>query len=133
MPSRRYYITTLPVAHLNGKLDQVSNIVHNTRDPEQLDQPGFWYGYKVRGRDISRFGIRKHARNLNTNPYTSAEEENRTLFTASLLAVQTHRSVASDWSKMLVDFDKQTRYISPIGFAVSETRKNLGIWPAKWS
>lgn len=133
MPSRRYYTTTLPVAHLNGKLDQVSNVVHNTRDPEQLDQPGFWYGYKVRGRDISRFGIRKRARNLNTNPYTSSEEENRTLFTASLLAVQMHRNVVSDWNKMLVDFDKQTRYITPIGFAVSETRINQGIWPAKWS
>ena len=133
MPSRRYYITTLPVAHLNGKLDQVSNIVHNTRDPEQLTQPGFWYGYKVRGRDISRFGIRKQARNLNTNPYTTSEEENRTLFTASLAEVRTHKEVSADWSKMLVDFDKQTRYVSPIGFAVAKTRENQGVWPSEWS
>lgn len=133
MPSRRYYTTTLPVEHLNGKLAPVDTVVHNTADLSELVQDGFLYGYKIRGRQTSRFGIRKRARNLNSNPYTPAEDENRTLFAASLQEVYAHKQIASDWALMLVDFDKQQRYISPIGYAVAATRDNQGVWPERWS
>ena len=123
----------MPVEHLNGKLAPVDTVVHNTSDPSELVQEGFWYGYKIKGRQTSRFGIRKNARNLNNNPYTPAEDENRILFAASLQAVYAHKQNVQDWALMLVDFDKQQRYISPIGFAVAACRENQGVWPDRWS
>lgn len=130
MPSRRYYIATAPVAHINGKMAPQWQKCPNTDDSEHVVVDGFWYGYKRN--QVSRFGVRQRCRDLNTRPYTPAEFENRTLFTSSLLAVYKHKTAPADWALMLIDFDRQDRYTSPIGFAVSVCRMRGGDWPPEW-
>lgn len=131
MPSRRYYIAIAPVEHINGKLAPVAVKCPNSAEGGTVD--GFYYGYRRRSIPVSRFGIRTKCRSLDANPYTASEDENRTLFTASLHAVYEHKSIASDWAAMLVDFDKQRQYTTPIGFAVASCRSAGGVWPARWS
>ena len=132
MPSRRYYIALAPFDHINGKMAPARVKCPNTEDPEHTTVPGFWYGYKRPGIDINRFAIRTQCRDLSTNPYTAAEDENRTLFTSSLFAVYDHKTVPGDWALMLQDFDRQTRYTTPIGFAVAACRSNGGEWLNEW-
>lgn len=132
MPSRRYFITIAPVSHINGKMAPCYVKCPNTTDPEE-ENPGFWYGFKRRTSPVSRFGVRYKGRNLNTHPVTTAEDENRSLFTLALQAVNLHRDIAADWALMLADFDKQSRYQTPNGFAVAECRANSGQWPARWT
>lgn len=134
MPSRRYYIAVLPVAHLNGKLAPIAQKCPNTEDSEAVEVQGFWYGYRRReSPNISRFGIRTKCRDLNTRPYTPAEEENRILFTASLHAVYEHKALADDWALCLADFVRQRAYATPIGYAVAACRANGGEWLDEWN
>lgn len=133
MPSRRYYISIAPVQHLNGKLAPVRVKCRNTEDPESEKPRGFFYGYKHQAQpDVSRFGVRLACRDLNEHPYTTAEEENRTLFTASIAAVHEHQRIAADWALMLADFERQKGYTTPIGYAVAACRSNGGVWLDDW-
>ena len=132
MSSRRYYISLAPFDHINGKMAPQRVKCPNTEDPEHTTVSGFWYGYRRPGIDINRFAIRTQCRDLTTNPYTAAEDENRTLFTSSLFAVYDHKTVPGDWALMLKDFDRQTRYTTPIGFAVAACRSNGGEWLPEW-
>lgn len=133
MPSRRYYIAIAPVAHINGKMAPGRKKCPNTDDPEQIETSGFWYGYKRQARpDVSRYGIRTRGRDLNTHPYTIAEDENRTLFTSSLFAVYDHQGIEGDWKLMMTDFRAQSHYRTPIGYAVAVCRQNAGEWPGRW-
>lgn len=133
MPSRRYYISIAPVEHINGKMAPEYVKCPNTDDPEHVIVSGFWYGYRRPNIPVSRFAIRTRCRDLNTKPYTPAEDENRILFTSSLHAVHEHHSIAQDWQLMMRDFRRQTRYTTPIGFAVAMTRQNGGVWPQYWT
>lgn len=134
MQFRRYYIALIPVSHINGKMAPVATRCPNTDDPEQIETSGFWYGYKRQSSpDVSRYGIRTKGRDLNTHPYTAAEEENRTLFTASLLAVNAHKSIPADWELMLQEFQRQYDYRTPIGYAVAKCRANSGEWLERWT
>lgn len=132
MPSRRYFITFIPVSHINGKMAPVRVKCPNTSDPSHTTVDGFWYGYKRPRVDVSRYGIRTQCRNLIEHPYTPAEDENRTLFTSSLFAVYDHKIIPADWNLMLQDFNNQKRYTTPIGFAVAHCRANGGEWPVDW-
>lgn len=133
MPSRRYFITIAPVSHLNGKLAPTYIKCPNTDEPG-TEYPGFWYGYKRRSNpSVSRFGVRYHGRDLIAHPITPAEDENRTLFTSSLFAVYDHQQVEQDWQLMLEDYKSQTKYNTPIGFAVASCRANGGEWLEKWT
>ena len=123
----------LPVAHLNGKLAPVAVKVVNVDDPDKVEQDGYMYGYRHRYNPTkSCFAIRKNGRNLLTNPYTAAEQENRDLFSISLLEVQQHWYNYPDRAKCLEDFAKQDYYLTARGFAVAMTRENGGEWPAEW-
>lgn len=134
MPSRRYFIAIAPVEHLNGKLAPCRVKCPNTFDPDTEKGRAFFYGYRRKSAPyISRFGVRDKCRDLNTKPYTAAEDENRTLFRASLLAVYTHKAVQADWALMLADMEKQSRYNTPIGFAVAAVRANGGEWLPEWT
>lgn len=134
MPSRRYFITIAPVEHINGKMAPSYIKCPNTDDPEHITAKGFWYGYKRQSApSVSRYAIRTLCRDLNTHPYTAAEDENRTLFTSSLHAVYTHKLIAADWGLMMEDFKRQDRYTTPIGFAVAICRENGGEWPQWWT
>lgn len=133
MPSVRYITNVLPVSHINGKMAPVKNIVTNSPDGQQLKVEGYWYGFRRRGNSANRFGIRTIRRNLITNPYTAAEDENRTLFTMSLQVV--HESLQIPYRRQLCmdDFLLQERYTTLIGYAVAVTRANNGEWPERWS
>lgn len=133
MPSKRYFNVLLPLSHINGKMEQIKTKCHNTSDLEKLEVSGFWYGYRRKDSpNISRYGIRRFCRNLNTNPYTTAEEENRTLFRVSLVQVYAHQKFAADWALMLADFHEQKNYKTPIGYAVAAVRANGGQWLHEW-
>lgn len=133
MPSRRFYIAIAPIGHINGKMANGRVKCPNTDDPSHLEVAGFWYGYRRKAQpEISRFGVRTACRDLTVHPYTAAEDENRTLFTSSLFAVYDHKTVPDDWDLMLQDFNRQTRYTTPIGFAVAACRSNGGEWLPEW-
>lgn len=133
MPAKRYYTATLPVDHINGKMAPVATICSNTDDPEHAPEVSFWYGYKHRATPhISRYGIRTVHRDLTTNPYTPKEDENRTLFTASLTEVYKHQKYPPDWALMQADFKMQSRYKTEIGYAVAAVRSNGGVWLQEW-
>lgn len=134
MPCRRYFIALAPVAHINGKMAPVAVKCSNTEDPEHTHARGFWYGYKRQAApNVSRFGIRTICRDLTAHPYTPAEDENRTIFTASLHAVYEHKMIAADWALMLADFSRQTQYATPLGYAVAGVRSNGGVWLEEWT
>lgn len=134
MSSRRYYIAIAPVQHLNGKLAPCRVRCPNTLDPETEKGNAFFYGYKRRSNpEISRFGVRDKCRDLNTNPYTAAEDENRTLFRVSLADVYDHKAVQGDWALCMADFSRQDRYTTPIGYAVAAVRANDGQWLEEWT
>lgn len=93
MPSRRWYTTIMPVAHINGKMAPVSVKVSATSDPEDLTAEGFFYGYKHKSTpNISRFGLRVHRRNLITNPVTNDEQQNRDDFKEAIQTTNTELS-----------------------------------------
>ena len=133
MPSRRYYIAIAPIDHINGKMAPARVKCPNTEDPDHTTVQGFWYGYKRPNIDVSRFAIRTECRDLTEHPYTPAEDENRSLFTASLMTVRDHHQIAADWSLMLEDFHRQKRYTTPIGYAVAACRANGGEWLEEWT
>ena len=122
-----------PVESINGKMAPVSVKVTNSPDGQHLEVPGFWYGYKRPGIRVNRFGIRTIRRNLVTHPYTSAEDENRTLFTISLQVV--YAALEDNAKRQLcnTEFLEQNRYTTLIGFAVANTRANGGQWPSRWT
>ena len=133
MPTRRYYICTLPIEHINGKMDQVKNVVRNTPNPPAEPVDGFWYGYRPRWSNVSYYGIRREPRNLTTNPYTPAELEHRGLFTTALLAVKDAWVVTSKRTKCLNEWENtRTGYATARGYAIAETYANEGVWPDRW-
>ncbi len=134
MPARRFFICYLPVQHINGKMAPVAYKVGNVPEGVQPNTNSFWYGYRRQSSpNVSRYGIRSQHRLLEEHPYTVAEEENRTLFTMSLEAVNLHRQIAADWQLCLDDFQTQKIYTTPTGYAVATCRANGGIWPANWT
>ena len=134
MPARRYYIATIPVDHINGKMAPVRIKVSNVPAGVTPPETSFWYGYRLQSSpNVSRYGIRTEHRMLEDKPYTPAEEENRTLFTLALNAVNLHREIAGDWELCKESWKEQDEYKTLNGFAVAVTRANEGIWPEQWT
>lgn len=134
MPSRRFYIATAPVSHINGKMAPQSVKCSNSYDPDSEPEVSFWYGYRYYASpSVSRYGIRTQRRDLSVKPYTALEDENRTLFRASLLTVYEHKRNPADWRLMFRDFEQQKRYHTPLGYAIAETRLNQGEWRRDWT
>ena len=134
MSSRRYYTNILPIEHINGKMAPIAVKCPNTDDPDAIKVNGFWYGYRRReAPTISRYGIRTICRNLNTHPYTTAESENRILFTASLNTVYANKRIAANWELCMRDFRRQILYATPLGYAIAAVRANNGEWLDEWT
>lgn len=129
--SRRYFTTTLPVEHINGKMAPSSTRCKNTYTPEG-EHESYYYGFRRLVKSVNRYAIRSIPRDLNTNPYTARELESRALFTSSIAEVQRYRREPIFWAKCLEDFRKQSTYSTPIGFAIAACRKNGGEWPERW-
>lgn len=134
MPAKRYYIATLPVQHINGKMAPVKVKVSNIAAGEPAPDVSFWYGYRRKSSPmVSRYGIRAEHRMLENNPYTTAEQENRDLFTASLNAVYLHKANRGEWALCLEDYRQQLEYRTPLGFAIAMVRANSGEWLDAWT
>lgn len=132
MPSRRYIICSLPIAHINGKMANTATIVHNNTDSSDSDI-SFYYGYRHNSNPFkSLFGYRQRARNLANNPYTDAEISWRLIFRKSVLAVNNAFTIPAIVDKVVEDFKKQNRYRTPRAFAMAETLYNGGDFPSKW-
>lgn len=131
MPSHRYFIGILPVEHINGKIAPLA-VKCPDWDGEHTN-PGYMYGYRLRHSSTNRYGIRTQSRNLQRNPYTPAETENREAFTSALNAVNEHQAITADWLLMLRDFDRQRDYTTPRGYAVARCRENGGEWLPEWT
>lgn len=131
--SRRFYIPMVPVSHINGKIAPQWYKAKNTTDPEHTEIEGYFYGYRhIYNPSKSCFGIRKVRRNLLEHPYTTSEQENRDLFTASLIEVNTHLQVDGDRQLCEDSFAKQKSYNTLRGYAVAMVRANGGEWLAEW-
>lgn len=132
MPSRRYITNIAPIEHINGRMAQVSNIVSNSPDGTDLYLDGYWYGFRRNGSLRNRFGIRHYRRNLVSNPYTAAEDENRTLFTISLNVVYANKAIPANWALCVAEWAEQREYSTQIGYAVHVVRALNGEWPSRW-
>lgn len=131
--SQRFFIPILPVGHINGKIAPQKYKAKNTSDEESQTIPGYFYGYRRKSNpNKSCFAIRTACRNLTLNPYTTAEQENRDLFSISLLEVNLHWQNLSERKLCIDEFLKQRKYTTPRGYAVAIVRFNLGEWPARW-
>lgn len=130
--ARRYYITTLPIAHINGKMAPVSVTCPNSTG--ERENEGFYYGYRHRtAPHISRYAIRKKSRNLLRNPVTHGEIENQSLFSNSQIIADTHMLNTAEREKVKADFRRQRAYTTLRGFAFAGVYKNGGEWPEKWA
>ena len=86
--ARRYIIHTPPVAHMNGKLCRAADICHN--QPDTSESPvTFYYGYRYKATDISRYALREMARNLSEHPYSDDELYDMQLFAQAVEQAKT--------------------------------------------
>lgn len=133
MPSKRYFISIIPVQHINGKMSRVCDRVHDTTTPDIDSGVSFYYGYRRKSNPaVSRYGLREKGRNLLAHPYSTDETMNRQLFQDSLREISTHYSIPGDWSLMLRDYQQQHQYATPRGYAVAMVRANGGEWLSRW-
>lgn len=133
MSTHRYYIATMPVAHINGKMAPTAVKCKDTANPDEVEHDGFWYGYRIGKRPLSRYGIRTRSRYLGDKPYTAGELENRTAFTLALQTMNAHYEVAPDWELATAEFKRQSEYISIRGYVVARCRALGGDWPPEWT
>lgn len=134
MPAKRFYIATLPVEHINGKMAPVKYKCSNVAAGEPVPDTSFWYGYRRKTSPfVSRYGIRTEHRKLEEHPYTIAETENRDLFRAALLAVNANHKIPANWELCREDFMAQEEYRTQIGFAIAMCRENAGQWLDAWT
>lgn len=131
--SRRWYIPMMPISHINGKIAPQSYKASNTDDPEKTEIDGYFYGYRHKFSKKNCFGIRKRCRDLTKNPYTTAEQENRDLFSISLLEVQMHWQNEDERKLCIADFEKQNYYHTARGMAIALVRENGGEWLPEWT
>lgn len=131
--SRRFYIPSLPVEHINGKIAPQAYKAANTDDPDKTEIDGYFYGYRHRYSNKNCFAIRKNCRYLVDHPYTASEQENRDLFSITLLEVNLHWHNQAEKALCIADFERQTYYKTPRGFAVAMTRENGGEWLPEWT
>ena len=125
--SRRFFHTTFPIDHVNGKMSRVSQKVANATNSEPSVN-AFYYGYKVNGKGVSRFGLREIPRNLTANPYTTAEQGNKEEFRQSVLNAK-EMSRNEDYKRQLqADFEKST-YTRFYTYCLALCRKNGGQKP----
>lgn len=130
--SRRYFTTTLPVEHINGKMAPSSVKCKNTHNLDG-EHESYYYGYRRLVKSVNRYAIRSIPRDLNTKPYTAHELQSRALFVNSIAAVHAYRREPIPWGLCLEEYRKQDIYQTPIGFAIATCRKNGGEWPERWT
>lgn len=124
---RRYFVTYMPVAHLNGKLAPAADKCSNQPDTS-ISPVTFLYGY--RRYDLrSRFAFRTKARNLSVKPYSQAETANKQRFAQAIAVAMANKS---NWQYAQADFNRQRKYRTLYGFILSSIMANNNQWPQQW-
>ena len=125
--SRRFFHTTMPIDHVNGKMSRVSQKVANATNSEPSAN-AFYYGYRKDGKSVSRFGLREIPRNLTANPYTTAEQGNKEEFRQSVLNAKEMFRDENYKRQLQSDFEKST-YTRFFNYCLSLCRQNGGQKP----
>lgn len=134
MPSKRYFITYAPIAHINGKLAPAAFKVSNVPTEEDVQDLQYYYGYRKRtSGNRSLFAIRSKPRILANNPYTGMEIANRALFTQSLEVCRDNLAIPANRALCQADYDRQTTYRTLLGYAVAAVHGNGGVWLEEWT
>lgn len=121
----------MPVEHINGKVARQAQKVKNAYNSLPSDN-AFYYGYQLRGRLQSRFGVREIPRNLNDNPYTVNEQVNKADFKFSVELAIDILNNESQKIKALSDFKSQRKYIRLFNYIIARIRLNNGDIPPEW-
>lgn len=129
MTSRRYFITTLPVEHINGKIAPQSVKCRATDDPDDIEHEGFVYGFRRRYARQNRYGIRKRSRYLIDHPYSDAELDAQDTFYNSVQVCKAARHDFRKWRLATRAWQNQAEYATLWGYVVAMTIKNGGAWP----
>lgn len=125
--SRRFFHTTMPIDHVNGKMSRVSQKVANATNSEPSAN-AFYYGYRKDGKSVSRFGLREIPRNLTANPYTTAEQGNKEEFRQSVQNAKEMFRNADYKQQLQADFEKST-YSRFFNYCLALCRQNGGQKP----
>lgn len=132
MPGKRYIIYYAPVERINGKMARTAQKVSNVAEGKTPSANAFYYGYRRRASHSNSVGLRELPRDLSTNPYTTAETNNKQLFSQSIAAAKAANSTPSIKAKAAADFRQQKQYVYFFGYLVAECRKNNGTIPQRW-
>ena len=132
MPGKRYVVCYAPVERINGKMARTAQKVSNVAEGKQPSANAFYYGYRRRASHSNSIGLREIPRDLSTNPYTTAETENKKLFSQAIAAAKVVNSNTHIKAKAFSDFRKQNKYVYFFGYIVAECRKNNGTIPQRW-
>lgn len=125
--SRRFFHTTMPIDHVNGKMSRVSQKVANATNSEPSAN-AFYYGYRKDGKSVSRFGLREIPRNLTANPYTTAEQGNKEEFRQSVRNAKEMYRDENYKRQLQADFKKST-YTRFFNYCLAICRQNGGQKP----
>lgn len=125
--SRRFFHTTMPIDHVNGKMSRVSQKVANATNSEPSAN-AFYYGYRKDGKSVSRFGLRELPRNLTANPYTTAEQGNKEEFRQSVRNAKEMYRDENYKRQLQADFEKST-YTRFFTYCLALCRQNGGQKP----
>ncbi len=131
MSSKRYIIHMAPIEHVNGKLARQAQRVKNA-DNSSPSADAFYYGYRVQGRSVSRFGLREIPRNLTTNPYTTSETDNKSKFASSVDSAKQVMSSDTLRANAWIEFCMQKKYIRLYNYIISRCRDHGGEIPNEW-
>lgn len=125
--SRRFFHTTMPIDHVNGKMSRVSQKVANATNSEPSAN-AFYYGFKKDGKSVSRYGLRELPRNLTVNPYTIPEQVNKEEFRQSVQNAKEMYRDADYKNRLQADFEKST-YSRFYNYCLALCRQNGGQKP----
>lgn len=125
--SRRFFYTTLPIEHVNGKMSRSSQKVKNAQNSNPSES-AFYYGYRHKKSNLSRYGLREIPRNLTANPYTAAEQGNKEDFAQAVRNAKTIIATPMMKDKLQPLFER-SNYQRFYNFAVAKCRENGGEIP----
>lgn len=120
----------MPVEHINGKMAPQWLKCSNQADSD-TNGVRFYYGYRNDKKpDISRYGVRERCRNLSVKPYTSAEEEQKTAFSAAATMAAAFMHDTEKRAQIGREFRRtKHRYTRLYNYAIARILANGGVSP----
>lgn len=126
MQVAKYQIPTYPIRGLNGKLAPARVKCEDTTDPNKENE-GFAYGY-MRGKSSKvYYAYRTKSRNLNVNPYTTDEIQNRNKFKISVnqASAINRNKESSEYLQAFAEYNKTSQNKSFFNWLISKIMQTL--------